>query len=147
MSLDVYLVAANPGPAGSGIFVREDGRIGEITRAEWDEKFPGREPVTFKEEERDDCFSANITHNLSAMANAAGIFDHLWRPDEIGIKRAEQLIGPLTAGLNKLRSDPSYFKSLNPKNGWGSYEGLCRFVSEYLEACKEYPSSEVRVSR
>lgn len=26
-------------------------------------------------------FSANITHNLNAMAEAAGIYKHLWRPE------------------------------------------------------------------
>ena len=29
-------------------------------------------------------FSANITHNLGAMAKEAGIYMHLWRPDELG---------------------------------------------------------------
>lgn len=31
-------------------------------------------------------YSANITHNLGAMAEAAGIYLALWRPEEIGIK-------------------------------------------------------------
>jgi hypothetical protein len=36
-------------------------------------------------------YDANITHNLGAMAKAAGIYMHLWRPDEIGIKTASEL--------------------------------------------------------
>jgi len=35
---------------GPGIFIREDGGMREISRTEWDEKFPGREPVVFEGE-------------------------------------------------------------------------------------------------
>jgi len=34
-------------------------------------------------------YDANITHNLGAMAEAAGIYKHLWRPEEIGITKAQ----------------------------------------------------------
>lgn len=33
---------------GSGIFVRENGALREITRGEWDAKYPGREPVSVR---------------------------------------------------------------------------------------------------
>jgi signal transduction histidine kinase len=33
-------------------------------------------------------FVSNITHNLNIMADKAGIYQHLWRPEEIGIKRS-----------------------------------------------------------
>lgn len=40
-------------------------------------------------------FDANITHNLNRMAGAAGIYDALWRPDEMydkeAAKRADEL--------------------------------------------------------
>lgn len=39
-----------------------------------------------------DVFSSNITHNLNAMAEAAGIYRQIWRPEEIGIKTAVELI-------------------------------------------------------
>lgn len=89
----------------------------------------------------------NITHNLNRMAAAAGVYTHLWRPDELGIKQAGELIVPLREGLERLRSDPEKFKALNPENGWGSYEGLVNFVEEYLAACEETPDAEVRASR
>jgi len=92
-------------------------------------------------------FSANITHNLTAMASDAGIYLYLWRPDEIGITKAAQLIEPLTAGLELLRSDPERFKRYNPPNGWGSYEGLIDFVSEYLARCKENPNATIEADR
>jgi len=146
MSLDVYLRGAQPMPRGSGIFVRRDGRREEISRADWDAAFPGREPVIAVAEPVE-CYSANITHNLGRMAGEAGIYKALWRPEEIGIDTAKQLINPLSAGLVLLKAKPDHFKQFNPENGWGTYEGLVNFVSEYLDACKAYPEASVSVSR
>lgn len=87
MSLDFYLVQRGA-PKGdhSGIFVREDGCTKEISREEWDEKYPEREPVvcTMPERESDETvFDTNITHNLGAMADEAGIYTALWHPAEL----------------------------------------------------------------
>lgn len=92
-------------------------------------------------------FIANVTHNLNKMADAAGIYKHLWRPDELGITTAAQLIAPLAQGLARLEEDPQSFKQYNPANGWGDYEGLVEFVRNYLAACKENPDAKVGVSR
>lgn len=90
---------------------------------------------------------ANITHNLNKMADAAGIYKHLWHPEELGIIKAKELIEPLMNGLMMLRGDPEKYKQYNAANGWGKYENLVPFVSEYLEACKANPEANVRVSR
>ncbi len=92
-------------------------------------------------------YQDNITHNLNKMAKEAGIYQHLWHPEELGITRAGELIDALRAGLELLESDPKRFMKLNPENGWGSYDGLCRFVHSYLNACRENPDAEVVVSR
>ena len=92
-------------------------------------------------------YDRNITHNLNKMADAAGIYKHLWRPEEIGITRAAQLIDPLREGLTLLLSDPERFKKFDPENKWGDYDGLVDFVREYLLACEEHPNASVSVSR
>lgn len=92
-------------------------------------------------------YSNNITHNLNEMAQEAGIYEHLWRPDEIGITKASELIEPLYKGLVLLKSDPDRFKAFNPSNGWGNYNSLVQFVEDYLAACQEDPDAEVSVSR
>lgn len=112
------------------------------------------------------------------MADAAGLYEVLWRPGELMDKkkaariheqekagnyhgsggayelerslptvRARDLIGPLRAGLEVLRSDPERFKARNPKNGWGSYDIFVPWVERYLAACEKYPEAMVRVSR
>lgn len=149
MSLDVYLEGRGEQPIRSGIFVREDGTLREITRDEWDQRYPNREPVvaTYVEDDSETLYWANITHNLNHMANAAGLYLPLWRPDEIGVTTASQLVMPLREGLGRLRRAPDEFKKLNPENGWGDYDGLVRFVEQYLAACETHPDAIVRVSR
>jgi hypothetical protein len=148
MSLTVYLVEENfdKTTGGSGIFVREDGRVKEISRAEWDEKFPGREPVVAQVDNDDNvAFDANITGNLGKMADEAGIYECLWNPAPNS--RASELVATLEVGLIRLKLNPEYFKQFNPPNEWGSYESLVKFVEEYLRACKRYPNALVKISK
>lgn len=152
MSLDVYLTTKHKVTveADSGIFVRIDGATREISREEWNARNPDRQvPILDGGElsETNTHYSANITHNLGGMAEAAGIYTALWRPDEIGISKASQLIKPLKAGLALLRADPQRFEVHNAPNGWGMYKHFVPFVAEYLAACEEYPDAEVSVSR
>lgn len=92
-------------------------------------------------------FSAYITDGFIRMAEEAGIYRHLWRPEEIGIDRAEQLIVPLEAGLATMKADPARFRQYDVVNGWGKYEDFVPWIEEYLEACKAYQKAKVTVSR
>lgn len=96
---------------------------------------------------QDHVYSANITHNLGEMAEAAGIYKALWRPDEQGWTEAIHLISHLNNGLLLLKSDPKRFRAFDPPNGWGTYEGLVSFVEDYLAACVAHPNAKVSVSR
>jgi hypothetical protein len=152
MSLDVYLEADAPPTSlksGSGIFIRQNGETIEMSREEWDRAFPDQEPVIMTADADANCtvYDRNITHNLGKMADAAGVYYACWRPEERGWSKAKDLIEPLEAGLQRLQDDPDAFKVHNPSNGWGDYDGLVRFVAEYLQACREYPDAHVRVSR
>lgn len=120
---------------------------------------------------------ANITHNLTGMADAAGIYLALWRPAEmlapdvaavmrdaeqqygyhseqaaevrkqLPVVRARDLIETLRAGIAKLHADPVYFKRFDSPESWGRYEHFMPFVRDYLRACEEHPDAEVKVSR
>ncbi len=152
MSLDVYLKTKEPVnvPSSSGIFVRRSGETREISREEWNAENPDRQVPLLDggtTTETTTVFDYNITHNLGTMAREAGIYQHLWRPEELGITKANQLIVPLRAGLELLRSDRPRFEEFNPDNGWGNYDGLVRFVSNYADACEKYPEAEIEVSR
>lgn len=149
MSLDVYLRIENTKTEnGSGIFIRENGQVKEISLAEWDKKFPNTEPVYVISDDIDnEVYWRNITHNLNKMADEAGIYDCMWQPRENGLDYAYQLIELLQTGLEKLKENPMYYKQFNPPNGWGDYDGFVEFVEDYLRACKKYPTASVYTSR
>lgn len=101
-------------------------------------------------------YSGNITHNLTKMAAAVEIpymggtvtlYTILWRPEELQFTKAREIADLLDEGWNILLSDPEKFKKFNPENGWGSYEGLEKFVYNYRNACWDNPDAELRVSR
>src|SRR5687768_13133581 len=95
---------------------------------------PGTDPSSGEGE----LYWANITHNLGAMADAAGIFNCLWRPEEEGIFTAHQLILPLSEALEKLKKSPEYYKKFNAANGWGLYDNFVPWIEKLLVACREY---------
>jgi hypothetical protein len=150
MSLDVYLrldeeTVVQTAPT---ICIRENGQNRTITREEWDRRFPGREPFVAESECTTDCvYSSNITHNLGQMAEEAGLYKYLWRPEEVGVETAAELIVPLMEGLGRLQANPERFKLFNPPNGWGDYELLVAFTTNYLLACMTWPKAKVSVWR
>jgi hypothetical protein len=147
MSLDVSLITKEPViKSGTGVFIREDGKRRELSVAEVKEKWPESD-IDEQEYASREMFDSNITHNLSKMAVHAELYEALWRPDEQGWKYARDIIPKLETGLKALKDRPDYYKSCNPDNGWGSYDGLVSFVERYLAACREYPDAEIEVSR
>jgi len=92
-------------------------------------------------------FQANITHNLAKMANAADIYQTLWRPEELGIRQAHECIPRLKQGLLWLIEHKKEAEQYNSPNGWGMYEHFVPFVTEVLTACYEYPTAFVEISR
>lgn len=94
----------------------------------------------------EEVYSANITHNLSEMAEAAGIYEALWEPKKIGATKAGEIVKILEKGLAKLKRRPQHFMKFNSSNGWGLYENFVPFVERYLAACKEYPEATIQVS-
>jgi hypothetical protein len=88
-------------------------------------------------------FSANITHNLGAMAKAAGVYEACWRPDEHGYLKASHILPVLERGLVALESEPRRFKQYDAPNGWGTYEQFVQWLRRYAEACKANPAASV----
>lgn len=92
-------------------------------------------------------YSANITHNLAAMAEKAGIYRLLWKPEELGATKAADVTEGLRHGLHDLGERQSYFEQFNSPNSWGKYQHLVSFVSVYLEACLAHPSAQLNIRR
>lgn len=121
-----------------------------------------------KKEDSEVLFRQNLTHNLTYMAEAAGLYEAMWRPyrlhpnydkerdkeDDYDLQferevniRADLLLPYLIKGYAKLVGNKEEFEKFNPANGWGTYGGLVRAVSAYIDAITEYPIGYVFVSR
>jgi len=98
-------------------------------------------------EHEEQVYWANITHNLGKMATEAGIYEALWRPEQIGKTKASEIVDLLEKGLAALKAQPEHFEKFNSPNGWGIYEHFVPFVEKYLTACKEYPNANISISR
>ena len=98
-------------------------------------------------EENETIYDANITHNLGKMAEEAGIYEALWRPEAIGKTKASEIIELRENGLAVLNARPEHFEKFNSPNGWGMYKHFVPFVEKYLKACKEHPDAAIEVSR
>lgn len=130
----------------TGIFVRKNGQNVELTLKEAQEMYPDVD-IHLYEECNNILYESNITHNLIDMAYEAKIYEVLWKPEEVGITVARDLIDPLQEGLHRLKSDPEKYKEFNPENGWGSYETLVEFVENLLNACCRYPNAIIEVDK
>jgi hypothetical protein len=128
-------------------------------------KYASYDMVNFHKE-KEQVYTANITHNLNVMAEQANIYKALWRPyqlhkdyvhsedynKEIAFEDsvtiiATDIIDIIEEGLDLLKNRPDYFSKFNAENGWGKYVNLVPFVEKYLEALKQYPNSIVEVDR
>jgi len=95
----------------------------------------------------DEVLDFNITHNLNRMAEEAGVYDVLWRPEENGVKLAVQLVKPLEAAIEMMMADPSRFQAHDAPNGWGTFEQFLPWLVKVLHACRAHPEAEVRAGR
>jgi len=92
-------------------------------------------------------FETNITHNLAQMADEAGVYSQLWRPDENGNPTAGELVGPLTKAIADMEARPEHYKQFNPPNGWGDYDTFLGWLHEVRDMCEEFPDAEIEASR
>jgi hypothetical protein len=95
----------------------------------------------------EELYSCNITHNLGKMADANGIYYHLWRPDEIDMEFAHQIEPTLTTGVAHLATNKGFYEQFNSPNGWGMYDHFLIFCVNYLKAVREHPSAKIEISR
>lgn len=90
--------------------------------------------------------SENTTHNHGKMADALGVYTHLWHPEELGLKYAHELIAPLRGAINELETNPEKYRQYDAPNGWGKVEYFIIFLKKVLSGCEETPEAEIEVS-
>ena len=107
--------------------------------------------TVFLQDENDEIlFTADITHNLRSMADAANLRDVLWRPHECCNETtvfAKNIVSNLRDGVISLATIKTTFGEFEPPFQEGTWVDLLLFCSAYLQACKDFPNATVQVSR
>lgn len=90
-----------------------------------------------------DVYEDNITYNLAPMYYKCIDIDG-------GLKalngmKCKDAIPVLNRAIDDLIENKEEYEKLNPKNGWGSYEGLLKSLKSLRIACLENPSGKVEV--
>jgi hypothetical protein len=79
----------------------------------------------------------NYTHNCNDMMREAG-YDWVYRLD--GQKVVETL-PKFRAMLTELEAHPKKYRAMNPPNGWGDYDRLCKKLHEIMVRASEIVES------
>jgi len=87
------------------------------------------------ENDEDELFWKNITHNLTPMWHKAEVFDALYNSDG---KRPKEIIETLRTGLLKMQQEPAEYRKLESPNKWGNYQSAVCFLTEVIDACQQY---------
>ena len=99
-----------------------------------------------------------ITHNLNSVVDELGklvgkpYYEVIWRPDELfGLKNGEVPVGLVLKVLphlikNLLKFEDHLTEYL-PSNGYGTFEGLIRFLCDYLKECYTHQESYIYCCR
>ena len=94
----------------------------------------GRQPAAVTE-------THSPTYNLGAMFAEA-----LGRPlRSLTDKTAEECTPLLRKAIAAMEDEPARFKTLNPANGWGSYEGALQFLRSFQQDCANHPKARVEI--
>lgn len=91
--------------------------------------------------------SFNITHNVNKMADLLGVYEALWRPEENGFVKADDIKMLVQAALWNFEGKYEELKALEPSNGWGTVEDFKAFLMQVEDACWEHPRALIEVSR
>lgn len=146
MSLDLYLITKQKREhVGTGVMVRKDGKTVELqTIEEVKAHFPDMDTSEIEERvyETNNLFDENITHNLGKMADNVPcnegkntLYHLLWRPDDHGFNIVtEQYRLYVAECFAYMLTHRTELMQYNPKNGWGTFEGLYNFTLKLAEA-------------
>ena len=88
----------------------------------------------------------NITHNLNKIVVECGkicsrnYYELIWKPDELfnfpnGKVPVKLILNQLPTLIDDLLTKENELKGYLPSNGYGTFDGLIRFLCDYLKEC------------
>lgn len=95
-------------------------------------------PVCHACDRFDNSQSLNYTYNCSPMW-------HEIYPDDKGMIMVDGMTGEeslpkLRHAMNEFEKNPDKFISMNPPNGWGSFESFKGYIYSLIREAKEHPT-------
>ena len=83
----------------------------------------------------------NYTYNVSPMYTKAMDITI----SELNGKICNEVIPILRKGILEMEGSPAMYKAMNPKNGWGDYEGALGFLKDIYNKCLANPKYKIEV--
>lgn len=90
-------------------------------------------------------WSANYTSNVYPMLQCA--FANAGMSEWKGIHGMSALAARpfLAKAIGHMIQHPEIYEPMNPENGWGSYERLVPFLTEFWKQTKMYPDAIIEI--
>jgi hypothetical protein len=89
-------------------------------------------------------YEANVTYNLADMYYKCIDTEKGYKKlDGMNCKDALPI---LNGAILDMLSNADEYRKLNPKNGWGSYEGLLKQMQEMRSCCESNPDGIIQIS-
>ena len=93
--------------------------------------------LTIKAKRETEIYETNITYNLANMYYKA-------IDKELGLKKlkgmtCEEALPIIKNAIDDMVKNKLEYEKFNPKNGWGSYDGLLRRFREIRNVCEDNP--------
>ncbi len=84
----------------------------------------------------------NYTSNVSNMWCKA-----LGHPlKRLNQKKASDVIDVLIKAISDMNKEPKEYKTMNPKNGWGDYQGAKDYLETLFKECQKHPKAIIEMS-
>ena len=89
-------------------------------------------------------YDTNITYNLADMYYKCIDKEKGFKKlDGMNCKEALPIINN---AIQEMLNNADDYRKLNPKNGWGSYEGLLKALQEMRNCCENNPDGTIDIS-
>lgn len=88
------------------------------------------------------CEVGNHTWNCGLMFSTALGIESL---NDLDGQNAGEWAEKCCQGVNDMLSRPAVYETMNPPNGWGSYETALKYLQTLAIACRKHPKATIRV--
>lgn len=85
----------------------------------------------------------NYTWNCGDMFREALQVNDIY--DDLSGKTGKKMQPILKKGIEEMQKKPTKYKKMNPKNGWGNYDGALQVLKELYQACLKNPRYKFKI--